>query len=65
LFVAAYLSLRRWYLSLANVVVLGVLLAAVVAKPAVGLFLLPAPVLYVVWANARHVLSPLTGRDEP
>jgi len=65
LVVAAYLSLRRWYLSLANVVVLGVLLAAVVAKPAVGLFLLPAPVLYVVWANARHVLSPLTGRDEP
>jgi uncharacterized membrane protein YesL len=65
LFVVAYLSLRKWYLSSANVVVLGVLLAAVVAKPAVGLFLLPAPVLYVVWANARHVLSPLTGRDEP
>lgn len=65
LFVVAYLSLRKWYLSLANVVVLGVLLAAVVAKPAVGLFLLPAPVLYVVWANARHVLSPLTGREEP
>lgn len=63
--VVAYLSLRKWYLSLANVVVLGVLLAAVVAKPAVGLFLLPAPVLYVVWANARHVLSPLAGRDEP
>ena len=63
--VVAYLSLRKWYLSLANVVVLGVLLAAVGAKPAVGLFLLPAPVLYVVWANARHVLSPLTGRDEP
>jgi uncharacterized membrane protein YesL len=64
-FVAAYLSLRKWYLSVANLVVLGVLLAAVVSKPAVGLFLLPAPVLYVVWANARHVLSPLTGRDEP
>lgn len=63
--VVAYLSLRKWYLSLANVAVLGVLLAAVVAKPAVGLFLLPAPVLYVVWANARHVLSPLTGREEP
>ena len=55
---AAYLSLRKWYLSLANVAVLGVLLAAVVSQPAVGLFLLPAPALYVVWANARHLLSP-------
>lgn len=63
--VAAYLSVRKWYLSLANLVVLGVLLAAIAVKPAVGLFLLPAPVLYVVWANARHVLSPLTGREEP
>lgn len=63
--VAAYLTVRKWYLSVANLVVLGVLLAAVVAKPAVGLFLLPAPVLYVVWANARHVLSPLTEREEP
>lgn len=65
LLVVAYLSLRKWYLSLANLVVLGVLLAAVAVKPAVGLFLLPAPVLYVVWANARHVLSPLTEREEP
>jgi uncharacterized membrane protein YesL len=63
--VAAYLSLRKWYLSTAGLAVLGVLLAAVVARPAVGLFLLPAPVLYVVWANARHVLSPLTEREEP
>lgn len=62
---AAYLSVRKWYLSVANLVVLGVLLAAVIAKPAFGLFLLPAPVLYVVWANARHVLSPLTEREEP
>lgn len=65
LLIAAYLSLRKWYLSTAGLAVLGVLLAAVVARPAVGLFLLPAPVLYVVWANARHVLSPLTEREEP
>jgi hypothetical protein len=62
---AAYLSIRKWYLALANAAVLGVLLAAIVAKPAVGLLLLPAPVLYVVWANARHALSPLTRREEP
>jgi hypothetical protein len=62
---AAYLSIRTWYLAFANTVVLGVLVAAIVAKPAVGLFLLPAPALYVVWANARHMLSPLTRREEP
>lgn len=55
---AAYLSIRKWYLALANTAVLGVLLAAIVAKPAIGLFVLPAPALYVVWANARHMLSP-------
>jgi len=62
LLACAYLSIRKWYLSLANLAVLGVLLAAIVAKPAVGLFLLPAPVLYVVWANVRHTLSPLATR---
>ncbi|MFJ8579396.1 DUF624 domain-containing protein [Micromonospora sp. NPDC093277] len=51
----AYLSLRYWHLSLANLAVLGTLVAAVVAKPAIGLFLLPAPALYIVWANARHI----------
>jgi uncharacterized membrane protein YesL len=55
---AAYLSLRKWYLALADLIVLGVLLAAIVSKPALGLFLLPAPALYVVWANTRHMLSP-------
>lgn len=60
LLTAAYLSIRKWYLGVANLAVLGVLLAAIVAKPAVGLFLLPAPTLYVVWANGRHTLSLLT-----
>lgn len=55
---AAYLSLRKWYLALADLAVLGVLLAAIVSQPALGLFLLPAPALYVVWANTRHLLSP-------
>lgn len=53
----AYVSIRKWYLSLANLAVLAVLGAAVVVKPAVGLLLLPAPALYLVWANARHVNS--------
>ncbi|GAA2394625.1 hypothetical protein Cme02nite_54570 [Catellatospora methionotrophica] len=53
----AYVSIRYWYLSLANLAILGILAAAVVAKPAIGLFLLPAPALYAVWANARHLTA--------
>ncbi|WP_117213016.1 hypothetical protein [Allorhizocola rhizosphaerae] len=53
----AYLSIRKWYLSAANLAVLGVLAVAIVGRPAVGLFLLPAPVLYVVWANTRHITA--------
>ncbi|WP_155372930.1 DUF624 domain-containing protein [Catellatospora vulcania] len=53
----AYLSIRHWYLSLANLAILGVLAAAIVAKPAIGLFLLPAPALYAVWANTRHLTA--------
>jgi hypothetical protein len=55
----AYLCVRKWYLSLANLGVLGVLLTVVTAKPALGLALLLAPALYVVWANTRHVIAPL------
>lgn len=55
----AYLSIRYWYLSLVNLAILGILAAAVVAKPAIGLFLLPAPALYAVWANARHLTATL------
>ncbi|GAA1607394.1 DUF624 domain-containing protein [Catellatospora bangladeshensis] len=62
----AYLALRGWHLSLVNLAVLGTLTAAVAVKPAIGLFLLPAPVLYVVWANVRHLAalrpSTATGR---
>ena len=57
---AAYLTVRKWYLSLADLAVLGALLAAIVVKPALGLAVLPGPALYVVWANARHVVLPLT-----
>ncbi|NUR73714.1 MAG: DUF624 domain-containing protein [Hamadaea sp.] len=56
---AAYLSVRKWYLSLANLAVLGILGGAVVTKPAIGLFLLPGPALYVVWANTRHIVAAL------
>lgn len=57
----AYVSIRKWYLSLADLAVLGLLLAAIVAKPALGLAVLPAPALFIVWANTRHITAPLTG----
>ncbi|HET9168401.1 MAG TPA: hypothetical protein VFN97_03160 [Actinospica sp.] len=60
LLACAYLSIRKWYLALADLAVLGLLLAAIVAKPAPGLAVLPAPALYVVWANTRHITGPLT-----
>jgi hypothetical protein len=60
LLACAYLSVRKWYLSLANLAVLGVLLAAIVTKPALGLAVLPGPALYVMWANTRHIVAPLT-----
>lgn len=59
----AYLCVRKWYLSLANLAVLGVLLAAIVGKPALGLAVLPGPALYVVWANTRHIIAALTTPD--
>ncbi|MFC9325533.1 hypothetical protein [Kitasatospora sp. NPDC057015] len=60
LLAAAYLSVRAWHLALVNLAVLGVLLAVIAVKPAVGLLLLPAPALYLVWVNTRHTLAPLT-----
>lgn len=54
---SAYLAVRKWYLSLTNLAVFILLAVAVVAKPAVGLFLLPAPALYVIWANTRHIVG--------
>ncbi|NUT07241.1 MAG: hypothetical protein HOV76_27585 [Hamadaea sp.] len=61
---AAYLSVRKWYLSVASLAVLGILIGAVVTKPAIGLFLLPGPALYVVWANTRHVVAAVGALDQ-
>ena len=53
-----YLAVRRWYLTAVSLFVLGLLVALVAARPAVGLGLAAAPLLYVVWANSRYALSP-------
>ena len=56
--VSAVLGLRRWYLSVVSLVVLGSLAGFFVVKPALALGLAAAPLLYVVWANGRYTLKP-------
>lgn len=56
---AAYLSLRRWYLTALSLTVLGLLLWLLTAAPAIALGLAASPSLYVVWTNSRHSLRAL------
>lgn len=51
-----YLAVRRWYVSAASLLVLALLASVVVARPAVGLGLAAAPLLYVVWGGSRYAL---------
>lgn len=59
---ALFLGVRRWYLSAGSLVVLGLLAGVVGTRPAVGLGFVAAPLLYVVWANARFALGPVLPR---
>ena len=56
--VSAVLSLRRWYLTAASLIVLGSLAGFFFVKPALALGLAAAPLLYAVWANGRFTLKP-------
>ncbi|WP_167132795.1 ferredoxin-NADPH reductase [Paramicrobacterium chengjingii] len=56
--VAAVMSVRRWYLTAASLVVIGIQAAIVVAAPALGIGITSAACLYVVWAGARFALQP-------
>ncbi len=56
-----FLAVRRWYLAGAALVVIAMLAGVVVLKPALGLGLLPAPLLYVAWGAARFALHGLPG----
>lgn len=55
-----YLTARRWYLAAPNVVVLGLAVTVVLVKPVIGLLVACAPLLYVVWANTRYLVAPLS-----
>jgi uncharacterized membrane protein YesL len=52
-----YLSIRRWYLSLAAVALLGIIGAAALTQPVLGVALAPAPLLFVVWSNASYTFQ--------
>jgi len=60
--VAAVVALRRWYLSALNVLVLAVLVTVLLVKPGIGVLIACAPLLYVVWSNARYALTPQEDR---
>lgn len=49
-----YLAVQRWYLSLATLVLLGIIAAAALVQPVLGVALAPAPLLFVVWSNAAY-----------
>lgn len=55
---SAYLGVRRWYLSAVSLVVLALLGGVVLSRPAIGLGLAAAPLLYAVWGNTRFALRP-------
>jgi uncharacterized membrane protein YesL len=49
-----YLCIQRWYLSLAMLVLLGIIAAAALLQPVLGVALAPAPLLFVVWSNTSY-----------
>ncbi|MFC8680679.1 ferredoxin-NADPH reductase [Microbacterium ureisolvens] len=61
---AAYLSLRRWYLTALSLAVLAVQAAVFATAPALGLGLTASAALYFAWTNSRFTLRPVLDLDE-
>ncbi|KUM40822.1 hypothetical protein AR689_05510 [Arthrobacter sp. EpRS71] len=51
---ALYLAVQRWYLSMAMLILLGIIVSAAVLQPVLGIALAPAPLLFVIWSNASY-----------
>jgi uncharacterized membrane protein YesL len=58
LLAAVVLGARRWYLSAGALLVLGLLVSVMAARPVVGLGFAAAPLLYAVWGICRYLLRP-------
>ena len=59
-----YLSVRRWYLTVVSLLVIGTQVALFASMPAIALGLTAAPALYFAWANSRYTLRPVLSIDE-
>jgi uncharacterized membrane protein YesL len=59
-----YLSLRRWYLTVVSLAVIGTQVVLFASMPAIALGLTAAPALYCAWANSRYTLRPVLTIDE-
>lgn len=62
---SVYLAAQRWYLSMAAVVLLGIIVAAVLIQPVIGVALAPAPLLFVVWSNAQFAFQAVMALPDP
>ncbi|PFG19067.1 DUF624 domain-containing protein [Serinibacter salmoneus] len=60
-----FLGLRRWYLSLLTLVMVGMLWTFFVQFPALAVGLAAAPLLYGAWSNVRYSLRPVLRDPEP
>ncbi|MEU7382378.1 hypothetical protein AB0A91_20765 [Streptomyces sp. NPDC042207] len=57
LLTASCTSVRRWWLGLLNLALLGITLVLVNQAPLLGLAVLPGCTLFVVWRNSRTMLT--------
>lgn len=56
-----FAAVRRWYLTVPALLVLALLLSLVAARPAIGLGLAIAPLLFAAWGGARFALHSALG----
>ncbi|MCB7137429.1 YesL family protein [Cellulosimicrobium marinum] len=56
-----FAGVRRWYLTLPSLLVLAMLGSVIATRPAVGLGLALAPLLFVAWGGARYALRSTLG----
>lgn len=54
--VSLFVAVRRWYLSAAALALLALLAGAVVTRPAIGLGVTAAPLLFALWGGHRFAL---------
>lgn len=61
---SAYLSLRRWYFSVASLLALGAQAALFTTAPAIALGITASAALYFAWTNARFTLRPVLDLED-